>query len=413
MGDLQREDVLIDLFGKLVSDGTNNESNLASHYPYNPERWRLFKGDNSSGNRLQPEYGSVAEYNHRGDVHELKPASGETIILESAERYRYAVQYEILATWAFQINQELQTGDHVRIGLYDGTDGWFLEKNGDQADFKVDLVMLRDGSEVYRKERELSRKAIYKTRVGLGTAWYDISRQVWLQSYSAEYGIQQNKEIDKVAPKKDENGPKKGNLNLRYEVKASSSTSNLILEAGSSALVTLGSADDNTRTKSDFYEENVGTTGLWVPIRAFRAKDDVDAINTQVLRLTALSSTSDDTVQMCMLSFDETNVSFTGNDSWQTPEIWNRQNNALETRNDIDQIANDSGTLETNPSNPGGFQLQFSTLTPTSGKNFDKGASESKLGAKRNLPNGDIGVIVAKTNTTGDVGYVVNFEQDW
>ena len=413
MGDLQSEDITIDLFNKLIADTTSNESNLASHYPYSPERWRIFKGSNAPANRLFPEYGSVSEYNHRGDVHELKPVSGETIIFESAERFRYAVQYELLATFAFEINQELQVGDHVRVGLYDGTDGWFLEKNGSHADYKVDLVMLRDGSEVYRKEREVSRKLIHKTRIGLFTAWYDVSRQLWIQSYSAEHGIQQNEEIDRVASKKDESGPKKGNVDLRYEVKASSSTTGLVLEAGSCALVTLGSGKDKLRSKSVFYVDTVGSTGSWVPIRAFREISGKDVINNQILKLTPLSYSSDDAIQLAMLSFGEDKVTFTGGDSWSTPEIWSRQNNSLEVRSDVDQIANQSGTLTTNPTDPGGFQLQFATLTPTSGKKFDKGSSEAGLGVKRNLPNGDIGVIVAKTATTGDVGYATNFEQDW
>ena len=413
MGDLQSEDITIDLFNKLIADTTNNESNLASHYPYSPERWRLFKGSNASGNRLFPEYDTVSEYNHRGDVHELKPASGETIIFESAERYRYVVQYEILATWAFQINQELQSGDHIRVGLYDGDDGWFLEKNGDHADYKVDLVMLRDGSEVYRKEREVSRKLIYKTRMGLFTAWYDVSRQFWIQSYSAEHGIQQNKEIDKVASKKDENGPKKGNVNLRYEVKASNSTNGLVLEAGSSALVTLGSGADNFRSKSAYFNDNVGSTNVWVPIRAFREIPEKKVINNQLLSLVALSHTGGDRITLTAQCFDETNVTFTDSDSWSTPDSWQRQNNALETRNDVDQVADNSGNLATNPDDPGGFQTGHTVLDPTEGTQFQKGASEADIGVKRNIPDGDIAVVMAETGATGDVGYVTNFEQDW
>jgi hypothetical protein len=39
--------------------------------------------------------------------------------------------------------------------------------------------------------------------------------------------------------------------------------------------------------------------------------------------------------------------------------------------------------------------------------------SEANLGVKRNLPNGDIAVVVAKSASTGTVGHAETWEQDW
>jgi len=145
-----------DVFGSDVSKTVTNTSNLAGHYSYSPERWRLFDGGKATGDRLEPEYNTVDEYNHTGDYHELKPAAGQTVIFESAERYRYVVSYEVEASFTLAINQELQGDDYVRCGFYDGTDGWFIEHNGDHAPEEVDMVLLRAGSEVYRTLTTLS-----------------------------------------------------------------------------------------------------------------------------------------------------------------------------------------------------------------------------------------------------------------
>jgi len=234
-----------DVFGSDTVKTVSNESNIAGHYPYSPERWRLFDGDKATGTRLAPEYDDVPEYNHVGDYHELRPSGGQTVVFESAERYRYVVSFETEASFALAINQELQGDDYVRCGFYDGTDGWFLEHNGDHAPDMVDMVLLRDGTEVYRTRTTLeSDDLLNNTRLALETAWYDVSRQRWSQSYG-EDGEQVNKTIGRESHF-DERGSKKGNQHLRFEVQADPDTTGLVLEAGSTALITKGGGNDVT-----------------------------------------------------------------------------------------------------------------------------------------------------------------------
>ena len=400
-----------DAFGTPTVKTTTNESNLAGHYPYSPERWRLFKGDNSSGNRLFPEYNTVAEYNHAGDYHELQPAGGETIIFESAERYRYVVQYELEATWALAINQALNQNDYIRCGLYDGTDGWFLEHNGNHESNEVDLVLLRAGSEQYRQTETVGKGGFQtNTRFGLETAWYDVTRQLWTQSYS-DAGEQKNPIIG-TASNDDERGPQKGNLNLRFEVHADSGTSGLVLEAGSAALVTKGSGKDNFRSKAKYHVDTVDDANTWTPVRAFREKQDFSVVNNQLLRFSLVSYSQDTPVEASIQVFDETNVTF-GTDGWATPDVWNETNNAIETRSDVNNIVDSDGNSVATATDPGGFQGGYTVLAPTSGNQFQKGASEVNLGVKRNIPNGDIAVLLVNVGSTGDLGHVEAFEQDW
>jgi len=55
-----------DAFNKLIVDTTTNDADIAGHYEYNPQRWRLYKGSSDDSDRLFPEYGTVPEYNHTG-----------------------------------------------------------------------------------------------------------------------------------------------------------------------------------------------------------------------------------------------------------------------------------------------------------------------------------------------------------
>ena len=247
-----------DVFGSQSVKNVSNESNLAGHYAYSPERWRLFDGDKATGTRLAPEYDDVPEYNHVGDYHELKPSGGQTVVFESAERYRYVVNFETEVSFTPRINQELQGDDYVRVGFYDGTDGWFLEHNGGHAPDEIDMVLLRDGSEVYRTATRLSTDDLLaRSRIALETAWYDVSRQKWSQSFG-EGGRQINTTIGRESHFK-ERGAKKGNQHLRYEVQADADTSGLVLEAGSTALITKGGGEENNRVKSKQFTASVDT----------------------------------------------------------------------------------------------------------------------------------------------------------
>jgi len=405
-------DTARDVFGDAAVKPVSNESNLAGHYQYSPERWRLFDGSKDTGERLEPEYNNVSEYNHAGDYHELRPDAGQTVIFESAERYRYVVSYEVEASFAAAINQELKGEDHVRLGFYDGTDGWFLEHNGSHAPDEVDMVSLRNGAEVYRRPATLyTEDMLGATRYALETAWYDVSRQQWTQSYGQD-GDQLNKTLGKESLF-GERGPSKGNLHLRFEVQADPDTTGLVFEAGSAALITKGGGGDVTRTKSKLFEATVGSSNTWVPILAYRRTPGQEVVNNQLLSFTIQSYSADTTIEGAFLAFYEDNVTFTGTDAWRTPDVWTEINNGVQVRTDVDTFPDSTGAAVTSTTDPGGWQIGYATLVPTTGKQLSKGAAASELGVKRNIPDNDIGVVLINAGSTGDVEHAETIEQDW
>jgi len=399
-----------DAFNNLTNPRTN-VLDVAAHYPYSPERWTF----RVNGTRQLLQYGSVSQYNHAGDVHELKPAAGETVTLETAERPRYVVQYELASTFAFSINQDLQEGDRLRIGLYDGSDGWYMEQTGSHDPLKADFVMEREGTEKYRETHNIFRPTTEFSRLKLQTGWYNITRQRWERSYVVD-DAQKNTEIAKTSGTAGE-GPITGNLPLHFEVEASADTTNLVMNAGSCAQVNLGQTTRLIRSKLDVQTDTVDTTGSWTPLRAYRIDPERGIVNVQVNALEAGKYTGNGDVELVGIAFDKSNVKDGAGDAlvdsdFSVPAEFNPRNNVIESTNAVEQIADNTGTLQTSVTNPGGFQLGRSELYSSSGRTA---TAQTPLqgNVKRPLYERDYLVILGRTSATGDVSYQVQFEQDF
>lgn len=399
-----------DAFGNQVANRTN-VLDIASHYPYNPERWRLFV----DGSRVFPEYGSVSQYNHAGDIHELKPAAGETVTFETAERPRYVVGYELAWTAAFLLNQSLQSGDSIKIGLYDGDNGWYMEQDGSHADDEADFVLERNNSEVYREEDvDIHLPTTTKGRLKLQTGWYDVTRNIWERSFPDGQN-QANRQIGVFGST--DQGSEVGNLPAHFEVTASGSTSNLILNAGSTSLINLGDTTPLKRSKQHNFTVNLDATGSWVPLWAARTQPDKEIINTQLVDVAINEFGGSADVEVSIQAFDPTKVADSGGNQledsdFSTPALFSSQNNTIETTTNVEQVADQNGTLQTSMSDPGGFQIGHDTLTTATGNAITSNEGGAVV-AKRPIYGRDIGVFLAKSSTTGDITMSIRYEQDW
>lgn len=408
-----------DVFEDQVSQRTNT-LDIASHYPFSPERWRL----SVDGTRQLVQYGSVPQYTHDTDRHLLQPAAGETVALQTAERPRYVVQYELACSFAFSITQSLASGDSIKVGLYNGADGWYFEQNGSHTDATGDFVMERDGSEVYREsDVDIRVPTTQFARLALFTGWYDITRQQWERSYAEEVTrdgrtntVQQNRTVAKAAAP-DARGPRKGNLPLRFEVTASSATTGLTLNAGSCAQVNLGETTQFNRSKKFFATDSVTVTDAWEPLRAFRVDPARDVVTVQLSNVSIGKYSTSDDVELLMLAGDTSNVLDTNGDQltdadFSVPNETSPQNSVIEESTAVEQFPDSTGTPQTSMTNPGGWQLARSELLSES-KRALASAADIPVEAKRPIYDGDIAVILAKSGTAGDISYQLQTEQDW
>ena len=398
-----------DAFGSQIAQGTTTDAEIASHYIYNPERWRVFV----DGTRQFIQYGDVDQYTHNNSEHEIQPNAGETVVFETAERFRYTVQFELAATWAAAINQELQDGDRLRIGLFDDSDGWFIEHNDTHGVQEADLVVRSGGSESQRLEnQDIHAPITTLARFLLETGWYRVTRQRWERSYPRD-GEQKNPEIGTTGDTSVD-GPEVGNFPLRYEVTAGSGTSNLTLRAGSTALVTYGDQSGRFREKTHSFEYSISSTDTWVPISALRIdpEREITSVQLQNTDIVAFSGSGD--VRVMPIAVDPTK---TDAGSWQTPIEHSDRNSVIEiagtrTTPDVTTFPDNTGTVGTSADNPGGYQLGYGSWY-TSGTGSKSSVSSGATTRKREVTGGDVCVFLANASTTGDMTVEVISEQDF
>lgn len=411
-----------DAFNNDVSQ-TTNVLDLPAHYPYSPERWRIYV----DGSRVQPMYDTVPQYEHRDDKHALIPNAGETVVFRSAERPRYVVSFELAASFAMQLNQELQTGDSIRSGLYDGADGWYFEQTGSHDPGEADFVSERAGTVQYRREdQDLFIPTTQLGRFLLQTAWYNISRQQWERSYPEtdppanapdnDLWTQQNRKITTGAMQNGD-GPRTGNLPVYFEVTASADTTTLELLAGSAAQVNLGDTMQFNRIKKFFAEDPITVTGAWEPLRAYRIDPDRDIINTQIQSVNVAKYTSSADVEMLIMAADKSRVlDADGNEltdaDFAAPPEASATNNILEESTAVEQFPDNTGTPQTSMANPGGWQLGRAELLNASGNQVASTVS-LESNAKRPFYSLDYAVVLGKSANTGDMSYALQAPQDW
>lgn len=397
-----------DVFDRQVSKNTTSELEIAAHYQANPERWRCFV----DGTRQFIQYNDIPQYTHTGSDHELAPNAGETIVFETTERPRYTVQYELAATWAASVNQELQSGDRVRVGLYDGVDGWYFEQTGDHNPGMGDFVVESGGVVQERTTEDINAALTEFARFFLGTGWYRVTRQRWERSYPKS-GYQQNPEIARTGDV-DVDGPEVGNLPLRFEVTAGGATSNLALTAGSCALVTYGGVSDRVREKTHSFEYTFNTTDSWVPVAAMRVDPNrsitsVQVANTDIVRFTGSGNVR---VMPIAVAPSKTDAS-----AWQTPVEQSPGNSVVEIAGsrdtaNVSTFPDQSGGVVSSASNPGGYQLGYSSWY-SSGTGSKTSVSSGAKTRKREISSRDVCVFIGNASATGSITAEVVTEQDW
>ncbi len=400
-----------DAFGKLLTNNPRTQLDIASQYNFSPERLRLF----NNGSRQFVQYGDNTNFTDTADSYTLQPDGGDTLHIESAESSTYVVGTEMQATFAFQLNQSLTGDDTVKVGPYNGSDGWYLEHRGDHAnDRTVDLVVERNGTRtVLRSDVELDRPLTDYCRYAVNFNWYGVGNQQWIQTYTDD-GEQFNEEFAKTS-RDGVKGPQTGNLNLWYEVTADASTSGLELDCGSMSFTVQSNADQLVRGKSQLKTLSVPTgNDTWHPIYAIRLDPDDPNVNARLNEFDVLNYGNNNAlVEMIAVSVDP---SLTDASNWSTPGYQHDPNSALEETESVSQIPDTDGNQVTPDSStsPGGYTLSAAALSPT-GINFSQGASQAtQTTVKRQLLSSDVIVFLARS-PSADANVTFDFvvEQDW
>jgi len=433
---LARQGDWTDAFGNQVALGTTNEADLASHYSYSPERYRVFV----DGVRQQIQYdGEPTQFTDNPDSFSLEPqADGEVVTFKTAERYRYVVQYIIEWSLAFQINQDLQSGDVWAVGYGDpdlenssddtpgpNADGWFVYQNSSDAPAEATLAEYRDGTEADAETVTFAELPQVWGRIAGRTNWYNVGETNLTETYTKkEDGVseQVNDGVGTVSVD-DGKGPVLGNQRMTASVKTGSAgAGSLEFEVGSIGVRTLGQVTGILRTKTfDFAATYSGTAGEFEPLLAIRVDPDRNEVNTQFSVLEPIEFSETDDLVLIANIFDKENILDTNGDpltdaDYSAPTELSAINSVLQTASAVEQVPDDTGTAQTSMANPGGYQVAYGSLTASGGTTGPPGSGRVSSRArtqKRAIPNGDVAVIMARSDSTGDINGDIQFEQDW
>ncbi|WP_256394108.1 hypothetical protein [Natronoarchaeum rubrum] len=415
-------------FGRPLSLGTTNEADLAGHYPYNPERFRVFV----NGERQLLQYGSVAEYEDVVDGHRLKPQSaGDVVTMETAEMYRYVVQYVVEWSAALQLSQQLQAGEALIFGYGDAdlansaddfpgpaADGWFWHWHSGLDANEVRLAEYRNGTTVDETVVELEKDVTVWKRLAGETNWYNVGNTRFVETYTGTYDdVESSQRNDTVARTSvdDGKGPQTANKQVQLSIKAEAGAGSLEAELGSVGVRTLGDVGAITREKTYSFTASVSATGTWVPIAALRIDPDRDIVNVQVKNTDVTEFGGDGDVTVMPMAVDPQNALTDGGSQptdWSAPVELNPTNSVVETSASVDQIPDATGTVSTSAADPGGYQLGFGSRY-SSGTGSKTTVSSGSATRKREISSRDVCVFLANASVAGDVTVEVITEQDW
>ncbi|MGK7370387.1 MAG: hypothetical protein ACNS64_09245, partial [Candidatus Halalkalibacterium sp. M3_1C_030] len=393
-----------DAFGKTIADGTTNEADISAEYDFSPERWRLYK----DGSRQFVQYGETANFDDAEDSHILQPDANMTMKLETAERFRYIVQYVIKPSQALSINQDLQTGDYIGFGYGDddianstmdspgpNADGWFIYTNSSLYP-DVRVTEYRDGVEIDGQKVSLPKGLKIWSRYAAEINWYNVGNAKWEETYTND-AKQINETIARTAGE-DIKGPIAGNQHVFFSVKTGSGTNNLELDCGSVGLQTLGTVRAITRDKTETVEGKINTADAWVPLGAYRVDPDRQSVNVQLSNIDVVSFESNEDLKVMALAVDP---SKTDASTWTTPTQLSPANSVIQEADTVTTFPDSGGTEVNQAQNPGGYQLGFGSWY-ASGTGSKTNVSSGSKTRKRQISNGDIVVFVGYASATGD-----------
>jgi len=398
-----------DAFNKIITDSTSNTLDLPSGYKFSPERYRFdinstrFR-DIDGDTRVSREESSFL----------LQPDQNDKITFFSAERPRYVVGYEAVASGSFKINTTVDTGDKIRFGINDfqnPENAAFFEINGGD-----NRVVLKDqGTEHTTQNFTLpdTLDATDPIRWEIKYNWYGVGRYLFTINYSDDTQPQGEKQQSfQVAElvRDDDYSNSDPIQHLFTEIETSNTGKEI--EVGSFGFNVLGDVIPTSRVKtSRISGASYGGSGDYEAMAAFKVDSDFGNIFTQVKSLEVTPDTTEGEALAIAVESSETDAS-----NFSTP-VQHSSNNSIvkeSTGGDVTTFPNESGSVVTSASNPNGRQVGFGA-SDVSGQGSRAARSGSIQRDKRPIYEDDVVVILYKadTATSDSVNIVYQTEQFW
>jgi len=403
-----------DAFGKQIADGTRNAVDIPAFYDFNPERHRLYLNDS----RVSPEDVPAKFTDEEADFL-LEPAAGDKMEIHTAERPRYIVGYESVASLAAKGETELGAGDTFTCGLRDRSDPEnlaYFEINGDSPNR---VVLVGSGTEVAAEEFEFPGTRADDLTIGYQTPiryeiqfnWYNVGRYLFKISYSDDSRPVGDRQVNKVVGEltvDDDFGTGDAAFHLFHELDAT--TSGQQLRTGSYGYNVLGNIEETTRTKgARLTGLSYGGSGDYEPLAAIRIDESRGNVYSQLTRLNVFPDGGSGQLLCMVTDADQTDAS-----GFSTPLEHSPSDSVIEQTTTVTEFPDQDGNIVTSDPNPNGYQIGLATYEDT-GTGTNARSSSLGLENKRPLYEDDVAIFLYKadTATSRSVNLTYFTEQDW
>ena len=395
-----------DAFGKLIADGTTNRLDLPSHYDFNPERYR------TEVNGTKSRTLDTNKYTDEDAGIRLTPAAGDTLKLFTAERPRYTVGYEAVASLAAKGETTLDTGDTIRLGLAN------LESPTSEAYFEITstgqrAVLESNGSEVATESWTYPDGIDYQSpvRYEIQYNWYNVGRYLFTIAFtddSRPMDGRQRKVVVAELTVDDDLATVNANYHLFHELDATTSGQELI--AGSYHYGVLGDVSASVRSKaSRLTELSYGGSGDYEALAAVRVDPDRRDVNCDFVEVEILPDGGSGELLVVVVDSSETDAT-----DWGTPVQHAPGNSVIEETTTVSKFPDQDGTVVSSASDPNGYQVGFVKFD-SAGTGSRIRTSSGGIRRKRPLHEDDVAIFLYKADsaTARSVDVTYETEQDW
>lgn len=401
-----------------------NRFEAKSDHKFSPNRLNLFEASGTGFTRQFVQYGETSGFRDEDDVWILSPPQGEYKKVETASSISYTPAFTMKPSVAFKLNRSLQTGDKVTVGFGDAdlnndmanADGWILEFVPSLNDNEAYFSIYRNGNVVSNGGTKtvvsFENSITSWGRIAIEFSWYGVGNAKLEESYT-QNGKFINKLVDKVSVDGSRSASS-GSRRLQISV-FNNNTDSLEVETGTVGLSEIGKERQQIQ-RNFIFQETVSLGSLakntWAPIRAFRTNKNNGGVEVFTDKIEPISYGGNN-IKLLIQGIDKSNITFDGTDSWSSLPLIPSSSSYVETRSDVNQFVDDSKSLVSDTTTPGGYQLNFGQLVAQGAQNVALKGGSIQSDTRTRLNERDVALLLAFVSSQNTLSYQYKFTENW
>jgi hypothetical protein len=396
----------IDAFDRPVTT-LSNKVDLPSSYPWSPERYRI----DINGTRTHID--DTTKVTDRTRDFLVEPAAGDTIVFRTAERLRYVVGVEGLASWAWQLLTALGIDDQLRIGVSDlDGNGYYYEIVGDGSAAGYTATAIIENADDGVVASESFNSPVPPTdfqRDAVQWNWYDVGRALFRKTYT-EDGEQINRTAAELS-RDGEGTTEASNLFLFFEFDAA--TSGQQLSVGSMSYLLLADVVPTARRKAIRYSGiGYGGSGDYEPGLALRLDQTKDNVFVNAMKIVVTGFDNTTGGESILIGVDPELTDASG---FSSPDQVSDGSSVIEWTTNISTFPDSTRNPVSSAVGYSGYQINHSSIN-ASGSDPTEGQIATSAKTRSPIHGDDVAVLLVRPDsgaTQSGLKAVIEIAEEW